>query len=272
MRCVVVVKRKSGIEIFSTSENQGEISIKLDFKFPKPFMTYAIWNIKKVTEDDKKHLEFYGPVQIPPGEKGLYVLYDKNDTVLYVGINNEGTWSSLNTRLNDHIINSRFKDYIYRIDTYLIDEQEKRETMEFLLINTLFPIFNKDKTLYKTREEEYVKKPCIYNENKLSDFEKEAKLFNVSPAYFLIQHYWNMKYEDMSAPDDVWNWIQRYSKEWVDYIAEENKISQINVFNQAYKYLNLVEYPGDEYDVPFEELENNIFSDFMDWLRPDDEN
>ncbi|HHB1895001.1 TPA: hypothetical protein ACOQ31_005648 [Bacillus cereus] len=266
------MKEKSGIEKIFSSEIQGEITIKLDFKFPKPFMTYAIWNIKKVAKYDKKHLEFYGPVQIPPGEKGLYVLYDKNDTVLYVGINNEGDWSSLNTRLCDHITDSRFKDYIYRIDTYLIDEQEKRETMEFLLINTLFPIFNKDKTLYKTREEEYVKNPCIYNENKLSTFEKEAKSFNVSPAYFLIQHYWDMKYEDRSASNDVWNWIQRYSEEWIDYIAEENKISQINVFNHAYKYLNLVNYPGEEYHVQSEELGNNIFSDYMDWLRPDDEN
>lgn len=68
--------------------------------------------------------------------------------------------------------------------------------MEFLLINTLFPIFNKDKTLYKSREEEYVKNPCIYVENELSDFEMEAKLFNVSPVYPLIQHYWNNKYPE----------------------------------------------------------------------------
>jgi hypothetical protein len=135
----------------------------------------------------------------------------------------------------------------------------------------LFPIFNKEKTLYKSREEEYVKNPCIYNENKLSDFEKEAKLFNVSPAYYLIQHYWNLKY-DRSAPNDVWNWIKQYREDWINYISKENKISQINVLNEAYRYLNLVNYPGEEYDEPFEELEDNIFSDHIGWLRPDDEN
>lgn len=272
MRCIVVVKGKSGIEKISSSEIQGEISIKLDFKFPIPFMTYAIWNIKKVSKGDEKHLEFYGPVQIPPREKGLYVLYDKDGIVLYVGINNEGIWSSLNSRLYDHFINSRFKKYIYRIDIYLIEEQEQRETMEFLLINTLFPIFNKAKTLYISKEEEYVKNPCIYNEDKLSHFEKDAKTLSVSPAYLLVQHYWIMKYVGRSAPNDVWNWIQQYRKEWINYIAKENKMSQINVLNEAYRYLDLVDYPGEEDNVPFEKLEKNIFSDFVGWLRPEDEN
>ncbi|MEM1506256.1 hypothetical protein RG959_23010 [Domibacillus sp. 8LH] len=266
------IKGKSGIEQLSLSGMKGEISIKLDFKFPKPFMTYAIWNIKEVAGFDEKHLEFYGPVQIPPREKGLYVLYDKNDIVLYVGINNEGKSSSLNSRLYDHLDDPRFKDCIYRIDIYLIDEQEERETMEFLLINTLLPIFNKQKALYKSKEEEYVKNPCIYIENKLSDFEQEAKSFNVSPVYFLIQHYWNIKYEGRSASNDIWNWIQRYREDWINYIAKENEISQIDVLNQAYRYLNLVNYPGEEDNVPFEELENNIFSNYTGWLRPDDEN
>jgi hypothetical protein len=266
-----VVKGKSGIEEFSSSRIQGEISIKLDFKFPKLFMTYAIWNIKIAGKKDKRHLKFYGPVQIPPGKKGLYVLYDKNSTVLYVGINNAGKWGTLNSRLYNHVKKSRFKDYIYRIDTYLIDDQEKRETLEFLLINTLFPIFNKDKTLYKSREKEYEKNPCIYNENQLSDFEQDAKELNVSPAYLLLQHYWNMKYEDRSAPNDVWNWIQQYREYWINYIAKESNISEIDVFNEAYKYINLVNSPGEEYDVPSEELENNIFSNYTVWLRPDDE-
>lgn len=266
-----MIKGKLGIEQFITSKFQGEVSLELEFKSPQPFMTYAIWNIKKVSKGDKKHLEFYGPVQIPPGEKGLYVLYDKNNTVLYVGINNNGNWSNLNTRLYTQITKSRFKKYIYRIDIYLIAEQEKRETLEFLLINTLFPIFNKDKTLYKSREAEYIKKPCIYDEIKLSEFEREAMLFNVSPFYFLIQHYWDMKYAGNSAPNDVWNWIQRYRSNWINYIAKENKIDQIDVYNQAYKYLNLVPYPGEEYEIPTEKLSNNIFSDFEDWLRTDDE-
>lgn len=257
---------KSGIEKFFSSDIQGEISIK--FKFPKLFMSYAIWNIKEIANSDKNHLEFYGPVQIPPDKIGLYVLYDKKDTVLYVGINEKGT---LNSRLYQHIKRSRFKAYIYRIDTYLIDEQEERETFEFLLINTLFPIFNIDKTLYISREKEYGRNPCIYYESKLSNFEREAKVLNVSPAYLLLQHYWDLKY-DNSAPNDVWHWIQKYSEDWINFIAKENNISQINVLNDAYEYLNFVDYPGEEYDVPYEELENNIFSDYEAWLRPDDEN
>jgi hypothetical protein len=266
-----VVKSKSGIEKIFTTENQRKISIKLDFEFPDIFMTYNIWNVKVLGKADKQHLKFYGPVQIPPGKKGLYVLYDKNGNVLYVGINDEGNWSTLNSRIYSHIKKSRFKNYIYRIDTYLIDEQEKRETLEFLLINTLFPIFNKDKALYKSREKEYEENPCTYNENQLSDFEKDAKELNVSAAYLLIQHYWDMKYPGKSAPNDVWNWIKQYRKNWVNFIAKENNISEIKVFNEAYKYVNIVNYPGEEEEISFEELENNIFSDYMGWLRLDDE-
>ncbi|MDX8363222.1 hypothetical protein [Cytobacillus sp. IB215316] len=259
-----MVKGKSYIENLTSSETQGEISINLDFKLPNPFITYAVWNIKNLSKDDKQYDKSYGPLQIPPDKKGLYVLYDKNNTALYVGINDEGKQSSLNTSLKNQMINTKFKDYIYRIDTYLIDEHEKRKTMKHLLINTLFPIFNRDTNLNKTREEEYMKNPCIYDEDELSGIEEEAKIFNLSPAYPLIHLYFYLKYQGSSVPNDDRNLIQ--PEVWVNYIAEENKISQVDVFNHAYQYLNLVKVPGDEYNTPFEELENNIFNKFM--VRP----
>ncbi|WP_252502759.1 hypothetical protein [Sporosarcina sp. Marseille-Q4943] len=260
-------EEKAGIKRLSHIDNKEELSINVDYSFPKLYRQYARWNIKKITKRDKKHLNSFGPVQIPSRQKGLYVIYDRDGEVLYVGINNDNSEnSSLYTRLNSQLENSRFKDYIYRIDTYLFNDPEERDTYEFLLINTLFPVFNKDKTLYKSKkkEEEYKKKPCFYNEALLTSIERTAFFENIAPAYILLQTYWDQLNE--TSPNNHWDWINRESNNWVTLIANRNDISERQVFEDAYQYIRLVDEVGEE-DITSEELENNIFTSWnLKWL------
>lgn len=252
-------------KLHSLEHEEGTVSINIEYKFPKLFMQYARWNIKKVANYDTRHIRAYGEVQIPPEKKGLYIIYDRNDIVLYVGINEEGETSNLNTRLYDHITKAEFKDHIYLVETYIIEDNEAREIYEQLLINTLFPIFNISKTLYPSQKETYLSsKPYVYNEFDLTDFENVAKNDNVAPVYLLLFHYWSQEQEDDSN-EAIYSWIKNGSEGWIETIAERNCISKKAVLRDAKKYIRIVNDVGDEQDLKTfeqEELDSNIFASY----------
>ena len=95
-----------------------------------------------------------------PDLPGIYLIHDKKDKLLYCG-----ETESLKTRMRDHFKGNpttssihEFKDYLYFVKFFSLlpvpsSNKFDRLILETYFINTLQPLFNKDKAAYTTKDQ-----------------------------------------------------------------------------------------------------------------------
>jgi hypothetical protein len=216
--------------------------------------------IKKIAEYDQEHIKRYGEIQITPDKSGLYVLYDRDGNIIYVGIA-----QNLNERLYSHIHSSDFKDHIYLIDTYLIEDEFDRENLEGCLINTLFPIFNKDKALYPSTSEQYLLgNPYRYSNCSLTSLEESSLHRKITTLDNLLLSLWERNYAAVPVGSE-YNWIKDNREDWIKEIAKRFCITYEEVLQNALVFTRLAEDVGEE-DICDENLKKNVFTSSY-WLR-----
>ncbi|MFA1712292.1 GIY-YIG nuclease family protein [Peribacillus frigoritolerans] len=233
-------------------------SISFKYRFPTLFRQYARWNAsKKIAQYDDAHIKKYGEIQITPAKAGLYVLYDRDGIIIYVGIA-----ENLNERLYNHINSSDFRDHIYLIDTYLIENEFDRENLEGCIINTLFPIFNKDKALYPSMSNQYLEgNPYSYTNCNLTSLEESAQCRKITTIDNLLMSLWNTGVPVGSE----YNWIKDQRENWIKEIATKFNITNDDVLQDALIFTRHANEVGEE-DICDENLKKNIFSSSC-WLE-----
>lgn len=107
--------------------------------------------------------------------KGVYLFYDKNDTLLYVGIT-----QNLRLRILEHIGgNTNTKRYSHNFKKCSViyeDDRLKRRVLEFYLINQLNPPLNDS---LNTRKIPRQKVPYIVKNQKCKGITKKGKKCNL---------------------------------------------------------------------------------------------
>jgi hypothetical protein len=115
--------------------------------------------LKKIKRESEWNLLYYDIIPVIQ-DSGVYMLYDKNDDLIYIGHT-----QNINQRLQQHCKNDN-KDWIYA-RVILIEDKEHRLIMEKLLIAYMNPIYNKNS-------------PCCLNvsfnldSNKLIEMQKKT--------------------------------------------------------------------------------------------------
>jgi hypothetical protein len=115
--------------------------------------------LKKIKRESEWNLLYYDIIPVIQ-DSGVYMLYDKNDDLIYIGHT-----QNINHRLQQHCKNDN-KDWIYA-RVILIEDKEHRLIMEKLLIAYMNPIYNKNS-------------PCCLNvsfnldSNKLIEMQKKT--------------------------------------------------------------------------------------------------
>jgi excinuclease UvrABC nuclease subunit len=86
---------------------------------------------------------------------GVYLLYDVNDRLLYVG-KSVNLYSRINQHITGHGKSAQFSDLIFRVDVIVERDALFREIYETYAINTLFPPYNASKLFnYKRDDKQY---------------------------------------------------------------------------------------------------------------------
>ena len=92
--------------------------------------------LKKIKRESEWNMCYYDIIPVIQ-DSGVYMLYDKNDDLIYIGHT-----QNINQRLQQHCKNDN-KDWSYA-RVILIDDKEHRLIMEKLLIAYMNPIYNKN--------------------------------------------------------------------------------------------------------------------------------
>lgn len=88
-----------------------------------------------------------------PNKKGIYYFYNNKKELIYLG-----KTKNLNRRVKQHLTSSSFKDSIYEISFFIVENNIQLDIYETYLINELKPIYNIGKTFYKIDEKEETEK------------------------------------------------------------------------------------------------------------------
>ena len=92
--------------------------------------------LKKIKRESEWNILYYDIIPVIK-DSGVYMLYDKNDNLIYIGHT-----QNINQRLQQHCKNDN-KDWSYA-RVILIEDKEHRLIMEKLLIAYMNPIYNKN--------------------------------------------------------------------------------------------------------------------------------
>ncbi|MFF2591668.1 GIY-YIG nuclease family protein [Peribacillus butanolivorans] len=146
-----------------------------------------------------------------PKKTGVYVIYDKNDTVVYVGHAHD---------LKDRLVKyaHTYKGYCYRIQVYFYEsDYESEHIAETCFINSLFPYYNLQKVYY---DKSFLTEiPMKFTT--LSTLEEDAKELRVTPWDLLLHQRWRDINEDDSY-DGLYivSWIRDKRDDWIKELAE----------------------------------------------------
>ncbi|KAF6700420.1 MULTISPECIES: GIY-YIG nuclease family protein [Bacillus] len=255
---IYVIQKEQDVNVILVKGSVYSISYR--YKFPDLFRQYARWNAsKKIAQYDQKHIKAYGEIQITPAKAGLYILYDRNGVVIYVGMA-----ENLNTRLYSHLNSSEFKDHIYLIDTYLIEDYFDKENLETCIINTLFPVFNIDKTLYPSQKERYSNsRPYKYSDSELTSLEEGAEDRKITPVDNLLISLWEKNNTNVPVGSE-YNWIKDQRTYWIEEIGSEFGMAKKAVLQDALTFTRRASELGEE-DILDKDLKNNIFTSSV-WI------
>ncbi|PGY11116.1 GIY-YIG nuclease family protein [Bacillus sp. AFS031507] len=218
----------------------------------KLFREYSLWHLSeafvaKSTRLRKKMFESDDYVTAIPHKTGVYVIYDKNDTIVYVGHAHD-----LKDRLDKYA--HTYTDYCYRIQVYFYEnDYESEHIAETCFINALFPYFNVQKVYYD--KSSLTKIPMKFTT--LSSLEEDAKELRVTPWDLLLHDRWRMINEDDSY-DGVYivSWIRDKKDDWIKEIAEKFDTTSENILLHARTFVRNVNKIEDE--------ENHINDDWYD--------
>lgn len=166
--------------------------------------------------------ELRGDEMLVRNAAGVYLLYDKKGSLLYVGKS-----GNLRKRLLSHVrghgASSRFFREIHDIQVYFCDDPTERELYETYLINNLKPRYNTAKAYYieEDRDKELTKLEENLHEIdcRLRDLREERKelrrqIWKESYSDFVDYEYVN-DYEDGYPVEDLGNmlWLVKRLKQ-----------------------------------------------------------
>lgn len=113
------------------------MSVLINITLPDPFLTIERWDLPNKRWD----------IEIAYHNRGIYVFHDDIGTPLYVGKSRR-----LYERLRSHVIgrgtSERFSDHIAKITLYPVMGLSELDIYESYAINTIKPVFNRDKVYY----------------------------------------------------------------------------------------------------------------------------
>lgn len=151
----------------------------IQITLPDDFIAFKRWELVN------KRYE----IEVEARNKGVYVLRDHNDNVLYVGKSFQ-----LYKRLKDHIAgrgpSEAFCHLIDNIIVYFVADDYEVDIYESYVINLLKPKFNKDKVFYRKNDNLYDLYRVQYDEvcelidyltDKRDELKEERR--NLSPAF-----------------------------------------------------------------------------------------
>lgn len=108
--------------------------------------------------------------------RGVYVMYNKNNDVLYVGKSTDFA-----RRMVSHRRDTPFYDDIHRIKLYKCESSLEMDLLETVLINELRPFHNKSKTYFKSRDRSELITDLDYEINELKQeiryLEQDIRMF-----------------------------------------------------------------------------------------------
>jgi len=158
--------------------------------------------LKKIKRESEWNILYYDIIPVIQ-DSGVYMLYDKNNDLIYIGHT-----QNINQRLQQHCKNDN-KDWIYA-RVILIDDKEHRLIMEKLLIAYMNPIYNK------------ISPSCLnvnfnLNSNKLIDMQKKtaASILTIESLRDLIE---NLNESDIINSTTTMSLNKQLTKVYVDII------------------------------------------------------
>jgi len=158
--------------------------------------------LKKIKRESEWNILYYDIIPVIQ-DSGVYMLYDKNNDLIYIGHT-----QNINQRLQQHCKNDN-KDWSYA-RVILIDDKEHRLIMEKLLIAYMNPIYNKIS-------------PCCLNvsfnlnSNKLIEMQKKtaASILTIESLRDLIE---NLNESDIINSTTTMSLNKKLTKVYVDII------------------------------------------------------
>lgn len=123
----------------------------IKIELPKPSVT--ITQREQVRKEGEVEIpSIYGFIdfhQIPRDKGGIFMFYNKNDELLFVG-----KARKIRQRIKKHFEDNvspmiKHRDEVYKISVCIVDDPMDREIYETYAINTLKAKYNLDKVFYK---------------------------------------------------------------------------------------------------------------------------
>ncbi|MER2260787.1 MAG: nucleotide excision repair endonuclease [Psychrobacillus sp.] len=123
----------------------------IKIELPKPTVTIT-QRTQALKEGEVEIPSIYGFIdfhQIPRDKGGIFMFYNKNDELLFVG-----KARKIRQRIKKHFEDNvspmiKHRDEVYKISVCIVEEPMDREIYETYAINTLKAKYNIDKVFYK---------------------------------------------------------------------------------------------------------------------------